>query len=302
MREAIERWTIKRILNVARAALARNPTPARVRALVARTAPLLARREQYEASVPFPVGEANAWWVQPAGGASGAVILYLHGGGFVASSRALHEPMLAAICRESGGRGLMVDYRLAPEHPFPAAVEDCFAAWEFLLTSGVDPGRIVIAGDSAGANLAVNTALRTRDDGLPQPAALVLLSPLLDLSFSGGSMRRNDGIDPMFRASSARALQSYYGAGMDPEDPRLSPLFGRLSALPPALVLAGSSELLLDDAVRFGARVPGARVEVWHDLPHVFPAFRGLSAGDRAIREIAAFIREKTADATTGAG
>jgi acetyl esterase/lipase len=302
MRDAIERWAIKRILNVTRAALARNPTPERVRTLVRYFAHRLARREQYQASVPFPVGEASAWWVQPPGGASGPVILYLHGGGFVAASHALHEPMLAAICRECGGRGLMVDYRLAPEHPFPAALDDCFAAWEFLLSSGVDPGRIAIAGDSAGGNLAVNTAIRARDDGLPQPAALVLLSPLLDLSFSGASMIRNDGLDPMFRAETARTLQAHYGNGIDPEDPRLSPLFGRLSALPPALVLVGSSELLLDDAVRFGAKVPGARVEVWHDLPHVFPAYRGLSAGDRAIRAVAAFIRERTADATTGAG
>lgn len=302
MREALERWAIKRVLNVARAMLDRGPTPERVRALVARTGGLLARRERYEASVPFALGEGSAWWVQPEGGASGAVILYLHGGGFVAESRAVHEPFLAALCREAGGRALMVDYRLAPEHPFPAALDDSFAAWEFLLSSGVDPGRIVIAGDSAGGNLAVNTALRARDEGTPQPAALLLISPLLDLSFSGGSMRRNDGVDPMFRASSVRALQTYYGAGMDPEDPRLSPLFGRLSGLPPTLVLVGSSELLLDDALRFGARVPGARVDVWHDLPHVFPLYRGLTAGDRAIREMADFIREKTADATTGAG
>lgn len=302
MREALERWALKRVLNVARAALDRKPDPQRVRTLIARTAPLLARRESYQASVPFAVGEGSAWWVQPPGGGSGAVILYLHGGGFVAESRAIHEPFLAALCREAGGRGLMVDYRLAPEHPFPAAIEDCFAAWEFLLTSGVDPGRIVIAGDSAGGNLAVNTALRARDDGLPQPAALVLMSPALDLSFSGGSMRRNDGLDPMFHASTVRALQSYYGAGMDPEDPRLSPLFGRLSGLPPSLVLVGSSELLLDDALRYGARVPGARVDVWHDQPHVFPVYRGLSAGDRAIREMAAFIRDKTAAATSGAG
>ncbi len=302
MREALERWAIKRALNVARASLARRPTPQHIRALVARTAPLLARREIYEVSVPFAVGEAAARWIQPPGGASGAVILYLHGGGFVAESRPVHDPMLAAVCREAGGRGLMVDYRLAPEHPFPAALEDCFAAWEFLLTSGVDPGRIVIAGDSAGGNLAVNTAVRARDEGLPQPAGLVLISPLLDFSFSGGSMRRNDGLDPMFRAETVRSLRTYYGTGVDPEDPRLSPLFGRLSGLPPALVLVGSSELLLDDALRFGARVPGARVDVWHDLPHVFPAYRGLSAGDRAIREMAAFIRERTADATAGAG
>ena len=136
MREALERWAIKRALNVARAALDRNPTPGRVRALVARGGSLLARRESFVASAPFAVGEANAWWVQPAGGASGAVILYLHGGGFVASSRAIHEPLLAAICREAGGRGLMLDYRLAPEHPFPAALDDSFAAWDLTDVTG----------------------------------------------------------------------------------------------------------------------------------------------------------------------
>jgi acetyl esterase/lipase len=229
-------------------------------------------------------------------------VFEIHGGGFLMGDIAMMDPWCQRVAAEIDAVVVSVEYRLAPEHPFPAALEDCFAAWEFLLSTGVDPGRIVIAGDSAGGNLVVNTALRARDEGLPQPAALLLISPLLDLSFSGGSMRRNDGLDPMFRASSVRALKEYYGTGMDPEDPRLSPIFGRLSGLPASLVLVGSSELLLDDALRFGARVPGARVDVWHDLPHVFPVYRGLSAGDRAIREMAAFIREKTAPATTGAG
>ncbi|MBX3703813.1 MAG: alpha/beta hydrolase [Steroidobacteraceae bacterium] len=300
MREAVERWAIKRAVNVMRALLAREPTPERFRRLLALAAPLLARRESFDASVPFAIGDAGARWIRPAGSASGAVILYLHGGGFVASAPTLYESFVAALSREAGGRGLMLDYRLAPEHPFPAALEDCFAAWEFLLSSGVDPARIVIAGDSAGGNLVVNTAMRARDEGLPQPAALLLISPLLDLTFSGESVRRNDGFDPMFRAASLHRLLDYYGTGLDPREPRLSPLFGRLTGLPPAMVLAGSSEVLLDDALRFAARVPGARTAVWHDLPHVFPVFRGLTAGDRAIREMADFIRARTADATAG--
>ncbi len=301
MREAIQRWAVKRALNVSRALLAREPTPERVRAMVTRVAPLIARREVYEASVPMPIGEASGWWVQPSDVPADGVILYLHGGGFIAQSRAIHDPLLAALGRAAGARGLMVDYRLAPEHPFPAALDDCFAAWHFLLSSGIDPGRIVIAGDSAGGNLAVVTAMRARDEGLPQPAGLVLLSPVLDLTFTNASIDRNDGFDPMFRAVSVRALQRYYGAGQDPRDPRLSPIFGRLTGLPPALVVVGSSEILLDDSLKFAARVPGAKLSVWHDMPHVFPALRGLIAGDRAIVEIGEFIRDRTAAATAGA-
>jgi monoterpene epsilon-lactone hydrolase len=302
MREALQRWAVKRVLNVSRVALARELSPERVRALVARASPLIARREAYEASAPVAVGEAEARWVQPTGVQPAGVILYFHGGGFIADCRAVHDPLLAALGRAAGARGLMVDYRLAPEHPFPAATDDCFAAWHFLLSAGIDPGRIVIAGDSAGGNLAVVTAMRARDEGLPQPAGLVLMSPVLDLTFGGASIDRNDGFDPMFRASSVRTLSQWYGTGMDPRDPRLSPLYGRLTGLPPTLVVVGSSELLLDDSLRFAAKVPGARLSVWHDMPHVFPAMRGLLAGDRAIAEIGDFIRERTAAATAGAG
>ena len=302
MREALQRWAIKRVLNVSRAMLAREPAPERVRSLFARAAPLAARRETYEASAPVTVGAAQARWLQPAGVPAAGVILYFHGGGFISECRAVHDPLLAALGRAAGARGFMVDYRLAPEHPFPAALDDCFAAWHYLLSSGIDPGRIVIAGDSAGGNLAVVTAMRARDEGLPQPAGLVLLSPVLDLTFSGASIDRNDGVDPMFRATSVRMLGQWYGKGMDPRDPRLSPLFGRLTGLPPALVVVGSTELLLDDSLKFAAKVPGARLSVWHDMPHVFPAIRGLLAGDRAIGEIGDFIRERTAAATSGAG
>jgi acetyl esterase/lipase len=290
------------MLHVARAALARNPPPARIRRVTARIAPLVARRENYAASESFAIGACRAWWIEPADVAAGSVILYLHGGAFVAESRAIHDPLLAAIGRAGGARGLMVDYRLAPEHPFPAAIEDCYAAWDFLLSSGIDPGRIIIAGDSAGGNLAVVTAMRARDEGMPQAAGLVLLSPVLDWTFSGASIRRNDGLDPLFRASNVNGLASYYGAGVDRRDPRLSPLFGDLAGLPPALLMVGSSELLLDDSVRFAARVPESTLQIWHDMPHVFPAMRGLAAGDRAIHEIGEFIRERTATATAGAG
>ncbi len=301
MRAAVQRWAIERVLHAARAGLARAETPEHIRELMAWSARAIARRETYEASTPFTIGEARAWWVVPAGSPQGGVILYFHGGGFVAESRAIHDPLLAAIGRAAGARGLMLDYRLAPEHPFPAATEDGFAAWNHLLSSGVDPARIVFAGDSAGGNLALVTAMRARDEGLPLPAAIVLMSPLLDLTFSGDSFVRNDGIDPLFRASAARRIQDWYAAGLDLSDPRISPLFGRTSGLPPTMLLVGSPELVLDDTLRYAAKAPGARTAVWHDMPHVFPAIRGLEDGNRAIAEIAEFIEEHTSEATRGA-
>ena len=300
MRDAMRRFLLRRMLHVARAMLARNPTPAQIRRVTARIAPLIARRESYTASESFPIDACRAWWIEPSDAATESVILYLHGGAFVAEARAIHDPMLAAIGRAGAARGLMVDYRLAPEHPFPAAIEDCYAAWNFLLSSGIDPGRIVIAGDSAGGNLAVVTAMRARDEGMPQAAGLVLLSAVLDWTFSGASIQRNDGLDPLFRASSVNGLERYYSAGVDPRDPRLSPLFGDLAGLPPALLMVGSTELLLDDSVRYAVLAPESSLRIWHDMPHVFPAMRGLAAGDRAIREIGEFIRERTAAATAG--
>ncbi|MFZ2507786.1 MAG: alpha/beta hydrolase, partial [Steroidobacteraceae bacterium] len=231
MRDAVRRFLLRRMLNLARAALVRHPTPAQIRRVTARVAPLIARRENYSTSESFAVGAGRARWIEPADGAAQSVILYLHGGGFVAEARSIHDPLLAAICRAGAARGLMVDYRLAPEHPFPAAIDDCFAAWNFLLSSGIDPGRIVIAGDSAGGNLAVVTAMRARDEGMPQAAGLALMSPVLDWTFSGASIKRNDGLDPLFRAASVNALVPYYGTGIDPLDPRLSPLFGDLAGL-----------------------------------------------------------------------
>jgi acetyl esterase/lipase len=195
----------------------------------------------------------------------------------------------------------MIDYRLAPEHPFPAATDDCFAAWNWMLSKGFDPARIVFAGDSAGGNLALVTAMRARDEGLPLPAAMVLMSPVLDLTFSGPSFARNDGIDPMFRAETASRIQDWYAPGLDLADPRISPLFGRTDGLPPTQIHVGSSEILLDDTLRYAAKSPGSLAAVWHAMPHVFPAIRGLIDGDRAITEMADFIHAYTSEATRGA-
>ncbi len=301
MRAAVQRWAIERVLRGARAALSRAGTVQDLRALAPRAAPFIARRESYEASEPVGMGETRGWWVLPAGAPQGGIILYFHGGGFVAECRAIHDPLLAALGRAAGARGLMIDYRLAPEHPFPAATDDCFAAWNWMLSTGFDPARVVFAGDSAGGNLALVTAMRARDEGLPLPAAIVLMSPLLDLTFGGASFARNDGVDPMFRAGPARRIQDWYAPGLDLADPRISPLFGRTDGLPPTQLHVGSPEILLDDTLRYAARAAGSLAAVWHGMPHVFPAIRGLVDGDRAIAEMGDFIREHTSEATRGA-
>jgi acetyl esterase/lipase len=301
MRAAVQRWAIGRVLYGARAVLSRAQTPDAVRALVAKAAPFIARKEQYEASAPFAMGEARGRWIRPSDSPQGGIVLYFHGGGFIAECRVIHDALLAAIGRAAGARGLMIDYRLAPEHPYPAAADDCFAAWNWMLSSGFDAARVVFAGDSSGGNLALVTAMRARDDGLPLPAAVVLMSPVLDLTFSGPSCARNDGIDPVFRAETARRIQDWYAPGLDLEDPRISPLFGSADGLPPTQLHVGSSEILLDDTLRYAAKAPRALAAVWHGMPHVFPAIRGLAEGDRAIAEMADFIREHTSEATRGA-
>ena len=301
MRAAVQRWAIERVLQGARAALARAHSVDRVRELTARSAKLIARRETYEASEPLAIGDTRGRWITPAGGAQGGVILYFHGGGFIAECRPIHDALLAAIGRAAGARGLMIDYRLAPEHPYPAATDDCFSAWNWMLSTGFDPARVVFAGDSSGGNLALVTAMHARDEGLPLPAAIVLMSPVLDLTFGGPSFTRNDGIDPMFRAETARRLQDWYAPDLDLADPRISPLFGRADGLPPTQLHVGSPELLLDDTLRYAAKAAGSIAAVWHGMPHVFPAIRGLVDGDRAIAEMADFIRAHTSEATRGA-
>jgi acetyl esterase/lipase len=261
---------------------------------MARFERLLARRRHYSLSAPVPLGTCSAFWLDAGGQDAGRVILYLHGGAFVAESPEAHCAMLARLCVLAGARGLYVAYRLAPEHPYPAATDDCLAGYRFLLDQGIDPARIVVAGDSAGGNLTVVTAMRARDSGLPVPAALVLLSPVLDATFSGGTMRRNDGLDPLFRSSIVHDLADCYVSEELRRHPYVSPLFGRLDGLPPALLMVGSSEILLDDSLRFASRANDVEVQVWHDMPHVFPVMEGLDEAARALEAMAGFIAQQT--------
>jgi len=293
LRERLIWWSLIRFLHAARRGLARDPTPARIRRDLARFERRMQGQLDYRRSPPVAIGECTGQWIDTLPEA-GRVILYLHGGAFVASSPSTHGLLLAKLCTVAGARGFYVDYRLAPEHPFPAAGEDCLAGYRYLLEQGVDPARIVIAGDSAGGNLTVGTALRARDAGLPLPAALVAISPVLDATFSGDSVLRNDGLDPLFRASVFTALANQYVPRARRCDPYVSPLFADLAGLPPVLLLVGSSELLLDDSVRFASRAANATLQVWHDMPHVFPVMHGLPEAERAVRVMGDYIAART--------
>jgi epsilon-lactone hydrolase len=213
-------------------------------------------------------------WTEAPGEAGEDVLLYLHGGGFVVGSARVTAHLTAALLRHLDGRAVSLDYRLAPEHTFPAAPDDCSAAYRDLLDSGADPRRLVIAGDSAGAALAVVTMMRARKVGLPLPAAAALFSPAVDLTLSGASMRSKDGVDPFFAPADLDWLFDRYLAGGDRLAPEASPVFADLTGLPPLLIQVGSSELLLDDAVRLAGRAGTDEVAVTLEVaprqPHVF--------------------------------
>jgi phosphinothricin tripeptide acetyl hydrolase len=242
--------------------------------------------------------EQPAEWLRPPGVRADAAVLYLHGGGYVIGSPRSHRHLAAAIARTAGVPGLSLDYRLAPEHPFPAALEDAVAAYEWLLARGIGPERIVVAGDSAGGGLTVATLLALRDRGLPRPAGGVAISPWVDLTCSGRSYVSKAGVDPIvLRESVTMMAQAYAGTG-DFKAPLVSPLFADLKGVPPLLVLVGSDEVLLDDSLGLGERARAAgvdvRVEEWPAMVHVWPWFLGmLDEADRAVGVIGDFVRAR---------
>src|SRR5450631_187360 len=237
-------------------------------------------------------GSAPATWIDVKGAHKDLVVLYLHGGAFVAETPLLHGALLARICAEAHARGLMLSYRLSPEHRYPAALDDCVSAYRWLLEQGFAPDHIVVAGDSAGGNLTLALLLRLRDEVLPLPAGAVALSPVADLTFSGDSIRRNDGVDDMFSAEMMEPLVSVYLSQRSLRThPHVSPVFGDFTGLPPLLLVVGSTELLLDDSVRVFHRAPNAQLLVWHGMPHVFPALDFLPQARAATLRIGHFMR-----------
>ncbi|MBX3023717.1 alpha/beta hydrolase fold domain-containing protein [bacterium] len=244
---------------------------------------------------PCEVGGRPAEWVGAAGADPQRALLYLHGGGYCIGSINSHRLLAADLSRAAGVRALLLDYRLAPEHPFPAAVEDAVAAYRFLLDAGFDRRRLAIAGDSAGGGLAAATLLALRDRDVPLPAAAALLSPWLDLSQSGESMTSRAALDPMVQRDGLQRMADAYLAGADPRTPLASPLFADLRHLPPLLLHVGGAETLLDDARRFAARASAAGVdatlEVWDDMIHVWHAFGLLPEARAAQARIGEFLR-----------
>jgi acetyl esterase/lipase len=264
-----------------------------IRRRVARNDARYARRAPECAVEAVTIAGLPAHWFGDADLARrNGTLLYLHGGAWCLHLPTIYARWAATLAQATQLRVLLVDYRLAPEHPFPAGVDDCFRVYRALLDSGVVPS--VIAGDSAGGSLSLVTLQRARDEDLPLPACGVLLSPSTDLTYGSPSVRYNAVLDPMFSAAATDLLPDLYCPSCPRDDPRLSPLFGRWQGLPPLYFLAGSTEILLDDSIRAYDRAlqagVDAHIDVWTEMPHVFPLFAMLPESRDAVRRIAAFI------------
>jgi epsilon-lactone hydrolase len=247
------------------------------------------------------VGGVPAEWTCTPDADATTVVLYVHGGGYVIGSLDSHRHLVAEIGRACGARALAVDYRLAPEHPFPAPVEDALAAYRFLLGSGIKPGRIAIAGDSAGGGLVVAAMLAIRGAGLPLPGCGWCISPWVDMQSTGASMVDNAARDPTVQKAGILDFAGIYLAGADPRSPLASPIHGELRGLPPLLIQVGAVETLLDDALMLARAASLADVyvdlQIWPEMIHVWHQwFTQLGAGRRAIAAGGAFVREYLKD------
>lgn len=225
-------------------------------------------------------------------------ILFLHGGAFIIGSPSLYRHLTWRVAAAAHACVLAVDYRLAPEYPFPAALDDAFAAYNWLLADGADPARIALMGDSAGGGLVFSLMLKLRDQSRPLPGAAVALSPWTDLALTGASLRLNGAADPMLRTDHPPLFVNDYLAGADPRTPYASPLYGDPGGLPPTLIQVGSDEVLRDDAVRMAERMRAAgcevQLEIWPRMPHVWHAFVPfVPEAGRAIARIGAFLRRR---------
>ena len=245
---------------------------------------------------PAKLGGIKGEWVRARRARRDAVLLYLHGGGYLLGSPASHRHLAAALSEAAGMGVFCADYRLAPEHPFPAAVDDAVAAYKGLLDSGISAARIAIAGDSAGGGLTIAMLVAARDKGLPMPACAIAISPWADLSQGGQSHRARVKRDPMVGKEGLDAMAAAYLAGRDAKTPLASPLFADLKGLPPLLIQVGSEEALHDDSMQLKARAESAGVDVsvesWGGMVHVWHIFHPLlSEGRDAIARIGSFAR-----------
>lgn len=273
---------------------------------------LAERRQGFEAlAAKFPLAPDTlcadveaagvpASWITAPHARAECVVLYLHGGGYVIGSRTTHRDLAGRLSRAAAARVLLLDYRLAPEHPYPAAVDDTVAAYRWLLRQGVDPARLVIAGDSAGGGLTVAALVALRDAGDPLPAAGVCLSPWIDLEGLGDSMTGKASVDPIVQLPGLQWFAGQYLNGADPRSPLAAPLYADLHGLPPLLVHVGTAETLLDDATRLATRAEAAGVpvtlEAWEEMIHVWHLFAAmLPEGQQAIERVGAYIQQHLA-------
>ena len=243
------------------------------------------------------IADCNAEWLVPKDVPEDKLLLYWHGGAYIMGSCASHRPVVSHLARDAGVRALLPEYRLAPEHPFPAAIEDAVAVYRQLLAEGFEPGNIAVAGDSAGGGLTVAMLLSLRDAGDPLPGAVALLSPWLDLSGSGESMATREEHDPWFSPEDLPHVTRYYCDSTDLTNPLVSPVYADLSGLPRTLIQVGNDEILLSDSERMAAQMRAAgddvTIDVWPGMWHVWQMFIGLMPESKAaVEKLGAFIDE----------
>jgi len=248
---------------------------------------------------PITAGTVKAEWVIAPGANTNRAILYLHGGGYVIGSIDTHRALAASLSRTAEARVLLIDYRLAPEHPHPAAVDDAVASYRWLLKQGLSPQRVAIAGDSAGGGLTVATLVALRDSGEKLPACGACLSPWVDLEGIGESMTRLADVDPIVKKDGLLELAALYLGGKSARTPLAAPLYADLSGLPPLLIVVGTRETLLDDASRLAERARKAGVDVTYeaaqDMIHVWQLFASiLDEGRESLESIGEYVRRRT--------
>jgi monoterpene epsilon-lactone hydrolase len=270
-----------------------------VRESAAKGARFMGRLPRGMENLAVDINGLPAEWIQSAKADQDRAILYFHGGGYVLGTIEMHRAIVAKFVKGSGVQALLFGYRLAPEHPFPAALEDALKAYAWLLDQGIAPGKIVFAGDSAGGGLCLATLLALKDQGLPLPAAAAALSPFTDLKCTGASLKGNAD-KCLAPPGSWHACAKHYASGQYTGQPLISPLYGDLHGLPPLLVHAGENETLRDDSVRFVEKAKSAgvdvRLEIGQGMCHCYPACAPLfPEAARAMEDICAFIKQKLA-------
>lgn len=244
---------------------------------------------------PYDQNGLKGVWLEPAKAPKGRVMLYLHGGAYIMGT-ALSSGTTMPLAEAANLRTFSLDYPLGTEKPFPAALDNAVQAYQMLLELGYAPGKIVLAGDSAGGGLALAVMLKLRDDNIPLPAGAYLMSPWADLTGSQPSLQEKSEVDFLFVERDLSGAADIYAAGQDKKNPYISPLYGDLTGLPPLFIQAGSHEMILDDSLMLARKAALADVpvslKVWPTYPHVFQAFDGLKAAQRALREGADFLNQ----------